>query len=119
MYYSKIELGKRIKKKRNDFHYTIEKLSELLNITPRFLSAIENGDRGISFTTLEKMCNILCVTSDYLLFGKNTYSNENKEISNITEILLNLDKQYIPLAENLIFNFNETVSLVTKKTLEK
>lgn len=115
MHYSKVELGKRISKKRIELHFTIDKLSELLSITPRFLAAIESGHRGISLATLERLCNILCVTSDYLLFGKPTYYNEYLDISNINQILLNIDKDYLPLAENLILNLCETISLATKK----
>lgn len=114
MTYSKIALGKRINKKRLELHYTVEKLAELIGISPRFLFAIESGEKGISFSNLEKLCNILCVTSDYLLFGKNTCYNENTDIENINRILLNLDKSYLSIAENLMINLCETIALAVK-----
>lgn len=114
--YSNIETGKRITEKRKYFKYTIEKLSELLGISPRFLSAIERGEKGMSYNTLEKMCNTLCVTSDYLLFGKteDTSNNTKNEIYNITKILSSIDSHYLPLAESTIKNLVETISIVTK-----
>lgn len=111
--YSNINVGKRVRKKRKDFNYTSAKLAELLDISPRFLSAIERGEKGMSYSTLKKMCDIFCITSDYLLFGKDE-DNSIENNSNIIGILSNIDKNYFPLVEKLILNFIETVNTVSK-----
>lgn len=116
--YSNIDVGKRVRKKRKDFCYTNYKLAEMLDISPRFLSAIERGEKGMSYTTIKKMCDILCTTSDYLLFGKEE-SHHNLENSNIIKMLSNIDREYIPMIEKLILNFIETVNIVTNNVVKK
>lgn len=116
--YSNIEVGKRIREKRNKFKYTIYELAELADISPRFLSAIERGEKGMSYITLKKMCDIFCVSSDYLLFGKNNNFNINDN-ANIVELISNIDNTYIPLLEKSILNFTEIVNAVTKNITNK
>lgn len=105
--YSNINIGKRVRKKRKDFNYTGDELAELLGISSRFLSAIERGEKGMSYVTLKKMCDTFYTTSDYLLFGK----NENN--SNTIDILSNIDKDYFPIIEKMILNFIKTVNVVS------
>ncbi len=69
-----IEIGKRIRKARDRRHMTQEELAEKLELTTQFLSDAERGVCGISLETLINICEILSVSSDYILFGNNTTS---------------------------------------------
>ena len=64
-----IELGIRLQTARERQGLTQDQLSELMEITPHFLSSIERGVSGMSLDKLRKACSILEVSSDYLLFG--------------------------------------------------
>ena len=64
-----IELGIRLQTARERQGLTQDQLSELMEITPHFLSSIERGVSGMSLDKLRKVCSILEVSSDYLLFG--------------------------------------------------
>ena len=62
-----IILGSRIKECRKSKGYTRESFSEKISISPRFLANVEDGEAGVSITTLKKIALELNVTVDYLL----------------------------------------------------
>lgn len=63
-------IGSNIQAAREAARYTQEQLSEKIGVTPNHLSAIERGAAGASFEVIERICRILGVSADYLLFGK-------------------------------------------------
>lgn len=76
--YNYKEMGKRVEQARKEKAYTRERLSELLDITPRFLYDIESGKKGLSVGTLMNISTILDLSVDYLLFG---HEQNNSPIS--------------------------------------
>ena len=64
------EMGARIKECRLLSGYTREEVAEKLDITPRFYYDIELGLKGMSVSTLYKLCTALKIPSDYILFGE-------------------------------------------------
>ncbi len=65
-----IQIGANIQTARERANYTQEELSELLGLTPNHLSAIERGVSGISLDALQKLCRLLGISADALLFGE-------------------------------------------------
>ncbi len=65
-----VEIGANIKRARERAGLTQERLSELIGIGPKSLSAIERGVVGISLASLCKVCKVLSISSDTLLFGE-------------------------------------------------
>ena len=49
--------------------YTQDTLSEMLGMTPNHLSAIERGASGISLEALQRLCRLLGVSADRIIFG--------------------------------------------------
>lgn len=76
-----VRVGKNIQAAREAANYTQEQLSELLDITPNHLSAIERGVSGATLETLEKLCALLKISADTLLFGERNQDNFAKEIA--------------------------------------
>ena len=58
--------GKNLKRLRVSKGYTQERLSELIGINQRQLTRIETGKSFPSFTTLDSICNALCISADEL-----------------------------------------------------
>ena len=48
---------------------TQDTLSEMLGMTPNHLSAIERGASGISLEALQRLCRLLGVSADRIIFG--------------------------------------------------
>jgi len=65
----KLEIGRRLRKKREQAGYTREKLGELCSLSPRFIANIEFGDATFSLDSLMTVCRVLSCSSDELLFG--------------------------------------------------
>ena len=76
-----IQVGKNSQESREKMGYTQEYMSELAGITPNHLSAIERGASGISLVTLKKICRILGVSADRIIFGDDEAEDEVKELA--------------------------------------
>lgn len=63
------EMGNRIRKQRELLGYTREQLAEKLEVSTKFCSDIELGVKGVSIQTLSKLSELLCLRTDYILFG--------------------------------------------------
>ncbi len=64
-----VQIGANIKRARENAGLTQDKLSEMIGLGVKSLSAIERGTVGISLASLCKLCQVLSVSSDDLLFG--------------------------------------------------
>ncbi len=65
----KLQIGRRLRAKREQAGYTREKLGELCSLSPRFIANIELGDSTFSLDSLMTVCRVLSCSSDDLLFG--------------------------------------------------
>ena len=59
----------RIRKAREEMGYTREKFAEKLEVSVSYLAELERGRTGISVKMLIKVCNLLGLSADYVLFG--------------------------------------------------
>lgn len=73
------EIGKRIKKCREDLGLSQEMAAEQCGISPSFYSNIERGVKIMSLETFVSICQTFSVSADYLL---------NDELPQTDEILL-------------------------------
>ncbi len=75
----KLQIGHRLRAKREQAGYTREKLGELCSLSPRFLANIELGDSTFSLDSLMTVCRVLSCSADYLLFGDQINSDDWEE----------------------------------------
>lgn len=96
-----IEIGKRIREQRLKCKFTQEKLSELIDVSPSYISEIERGTSICSLQTISSLSLVLEISLDYLVFGI-TPANSCYAFS---EVLNNIptknQKLYISLCENI------------------
>ena len=67
----KLQIGQRVREKREQAGYTREKMAELCSLSPRFIANVELGDATFSLESLITVCRVLSCSSDYILFGNN------------------------------------------------
>lgn len=107
----KIELnrliGSNIKRERMKAGYTQEKFSELIGIGTKSLSAVERGTVGVSMVTLLKICKVLSISSNSLLF-ENTPKND---LQAITERLERLTPEQFAIANDVLCKVLEAFAL--------
>lgn len=102
-----IEIGQRIKEQREAAKLTQEAFSEMLGLGVKHVSAMERGAVGVSLTTLKKVCTVLSVSSDSILFG----NTEKNDISELCDRLERLSPKQYQIAESMMSNLLEAFAL--------
>lgn len=80
-----VEIGQNVKRVRENAGLTQESFAEMLGLGVKHVSAIECGAAGLSLATLQRICTVLSVPADMLLFG--TPGSENDERAAALEFL--------------------------------
>lgn len=75
-----IEIGRKIKKCREDLGISQERAAEMCSISPSFYSNIERGVKIMSLETFAAVCNAFSISADFLL---------NDELPKTDEVILN------------------------------
>lgn len=79
-------IGKKIKEQRIRKNISQEKLAELIDVTPSYISNLESGNRIASLHTMLEIVNKLELSFDYLMLDDLTInSNEMKIDKNLIE----------------------------------
>lgn len=80
---------------------TEEKLSEIIDVSPSYISEIERGSSICSLSTIVNIAKNLDVSLDYLVFGI-TEKNIDRVFIDILSSIPNKNKDlYISLCENI------------------
>lgn len=87
----------RIRKAREDMGYTREQFAEKLDVSVSYLAELERGRTGISVKMLVKVCNVLGLNADYVLFGSERTEDEMR-----LDAIHRINEKYLPLLDNMI-----------------
>ena len=87
----------RIRKAREDMGYTREQFAEKLDVSVSYMAEVERGHTGISVKMLIKICNLLGLSADYILFGA-----DRDYDTLLLDKIHRIDDMYIPLLNKLI-----------------
>ena len=80
MYYDAKASGLRIQQSRKAAGFTLEELSDRLNISDRQLRRIEKGESSGSVDLLVEISCVLGISLDYLLKGKTANTNDVRSL---------------------------------------
>ncbi len=100
-----IEIGKRIQIKRKELKLTQETLSEIIDVSPSYVSEIERGCSVSSLATITKIAQALDLSLDYLIWGM----TENNLNISFREIIKTIPEKNHILYFNLCQNIAETL----------
>ena len=92
-----IVLHTRIRKAREDMGYTREQFAEKLDVSVSYMAEVERGRTGVSVKMLIKICDLLGLSADYILFGTN-----RDDDTMILDKIHRIDDKYIPLLNRII-----------------
>lgn len=87
----------RIRKAREEQGYTREKFAEKLDVSVSYLAELERGRTGISVKMLVKVCNLLGLSADYVLFG-----TEREQDTQRLDAIHRIDDKYLPLLDSVM-----------------
>ena len=90
------EIGRRVRLQRDLLGLSRDKLAEKTELSSQFISDIEYGHKRMSITSLYRICQVLEVSADYLLAGREEEKDEGaskiREEINSTLLLCNKDQ---------------------------
>ena len=84
----------RIRKAREEQGYTREKFAEKLDVSVSYMAELERGRTGISVKMLIKVCKLLGLSADYVLFG-----DERAEDTKRLDTIRRIDEKYLPVLD--------------------
>jgi transcriptional regulator with XRE-family HTH domain len=107
-------MGDRIKAARRAAGLTQERFAELIDMGPKNLSDIECGAVGVSVGALKRMCQVLHVTSDSLLFD----TREGNDVDALTDRLRTLPEEEFRVMRNIINDVFEAFAVKERQRNE-
>lgn len=99
-------VGANIKREREKAGFTQDQFSELLGIGSKSLSSIERGVVGVSLTTLMKICDILHISANILLYEQNL----KNDADSIALQLKMLNDEQFEIASDVMTNLMKAFS---------
>ena len=106
-------VGQNIRFHREQLHYSREKLAELIGVSPRFLADAELGFVGVSLTTLKRLCQVLGVSADAILW------EQQPTEPTFAETLSHIDPKYHPFLEKFIDDQLELIAYMEQTPSNK
>ena len=87
----------RIRRAREELGYTREQFAEKLEVSVSYLAELERGRTGISVKLLTKVCEVLGLSADYVLFGE-----ERDSDALLFDKIHRINEKYLPLLDKVI-----------------
>jgi len=94
-----IEIGQRLRQRRQELGLTREKMSELADIGAGYYGQLEVGTSQMSIDTLIKLSRSMHLSTEYILFGTN---DEQGDTSPIINLLKRCTPRELKLAEDVL-----------------
>ena len=98
-------ISRRLRETRKRLGYTQSQLGERADISMQYVAELEHGRKSMSVVTLAKLADALCVSADYLLWGK-----EEDDAALIKAQLATIEAAYMQDALELIHVFARAVN---------
>ncbi len=92
------DIGTRIYKRRKELNLTQEDLAESMNVSIQMISNLERGNKAIKIDNLLNLCEILKVSTDFILTGK----HNNNDIEALMSKILKLSESDYKMIELLV-----------------
>ena len=106
-----ITIGGRIRRAREAAGLTQERFAELIGMGIKNVSAIERGTVGVSLPALQRICQILSISSDDILFDDDIAGND---VQMLTARLTRLSSEQFEIAREILNRLFEAFSISEK-----
>ena len=100
-------VGSNIKREREKAGFTQDQFSELLGIGSKSLSSVERGVVGVSLATLMKICDILHISANVLLYEQ----AQRNDVDSIALQLNMLNAKQFEIVSDVMTNLLKAFSL--------
>ena len=80
------QIGQRIYERRRELRYTQEQLAEKMDVSIQMVSNLERGNKAIRIDNLVALCEILDVSTDYILTGRRSPEADGELLGKINRL---------------------------------
>lgn len=97
------EIGKRIQLRRKQLGYTQDQLASMMDVSIQMISNLERGNKAIRIDNLINLSQILKISTDYILTGKNIGYNGaslSEKISQLSSKSRDIIEQFVDYCLN-------------------
>ena len=108
-----VEIGQNVKQIRESAGLTQESFAELIGLGEKHVSVIERGAAGLSLPTLRRICTLLSVSADTVLFGPEDGGSRNgrdAEVRALAERLERLPDKQFKAAKDILDKLMEALA---------
>ena len=81
-----INIGRRIQNRRKQLLLTQEQLADMMNVSIQMVSNLERGNKAIRIDNLIHLSQILNISTDYILTGKETADDHSALAEKIAQL---------------------------------
>lgn len=100
-----VQIGLEIKAAREKAKMTQEEFAEAVDVSPQYVSNLERGIVGVSLSTFKRICTVLNVSSDQILFG----ADNTIPLSMIAEKCKNLSGEQLVILSEIVGKYVEAI----------
>ena len=100
------EIGKRIQYCRKHLGYTQEQVADMIDVSIQMISNLERGNKAIRIDNLINLCQILHISTDYILTGKESCSDVSALAGRISQLPPKEQKMIAMLVEYCLADNN-------------
>ncbi|WP_366916242.1 helix-turn-helix transcriptional regulator [uncultured Oscillibacter sp.] len=93
----KKKMGQRIRAAREARHWTREELAEKVELSVNTMAEIELGRNGTRLENFIRLCRLLDLSADYVLFGA-----PGDAVQRITDLLRDRDEETVRVVERTV-----------------
>ena len=104
--------GEKIRFYREGAGYSREAFAELVGVSTRFIADVETGFVGVSLTNLKRICEILGISADRLLWDQDNQLGLDERVAHI-------DSKYVDIVEQVVSKQLEVIAIASKEERRK
>ena len=102
-----VQIGEQIKAAREKAKLTQEQFSEKIEVSPQYVSDLERGVIGVSISTLKRICHVLGISSDQILFA----NRPDNDIDALAEKCKRLSPKQFSILSDIIDKYIEALNI--------
>lgn len=101
-----VEMGQRLVARRKQLRLKQDEVAEMADLTTQTISTAETGKKALRPENIVKLCEVLDISADYLLFNQIS----DRDISILSEKVSTLSPEQYRHLEDIITSFIAAVS---------
>ena len=106
-----IRIGEQVKRVREQAGWTQEQLAEQVDVSPQYVSDLERGVVGLSVATLKRLCEVLSISCDRILFPQ----REENDVTDLMERCARLPRAQCEIVSDIVNRYLAGIALAARQ----